>query len=63
MKTHAIERTSPKGEGQEFLGTCIMCGRKNLRGSAALEECDNPSGMPDAEVWRRVIDGPAAQSE
>lgn len=63
MRTHAIERTSPKGEGQDFVGTCIMCGRRGLRGRAALEECNNPSEMPDAEVWRRVVRGPSAQSE
>lgn len=56
MTTHAIERTSPKGG--PFFGTCMKCGRTNLPGSAALEPCDNPSGMSEDEALIMAIEGP-----
>lgn len=55
MGTHALNRTSPKGG--PFFGTCMKCGRKNLPSSAALEPCDNPSGMTDDEALIRAIEG------
>lgn len=45
MRTHVIERTSPKGPGQRFEGKCILCGLEDLPASAALEECGNPQGV------------------
>ncbi len=43
--THALRRTSPKGPGEKFIGTCIKCGKTGLPSSAVTEECDNPAGM------------------
>lgn len=41
MHFHVIERTSPKGPGQKFIGTCRLCGAKNLPATAAFEPCEN----------------------
>lgn len=46
--THALVRTSPKGE--LFRGTCIQCGTENLPMRAALEPCPNQRGMSQAEA-------------
>jgi hypothetical protein len=37
--THALTRTSLKGEGQRFIGRCAKCGKEGLDVGAALEEC------------------------
>lgn len=39
MVNHAVKRTSPYGE--EFIGTCMSCGLKDLPASAAQQECNN----------------------
>jgi hypothetical protein len=59
---HTIERTSPKGPGQKFLGTCILCRRQNLPMSAALEECDNPRGLTADEALMEAIEGPESRA-
>ncbi len=46
---HYVERTSPKGPGQPFIGTCRLCGKTDLKANAALEDCENPRGT-DAET-------------
>lgn len=48
-RTHILERTSPKGEGEVFIGKCTWCGRENLPSSAALERCIIPS-MDDKSI-------------
>ena len=52
---HVLERTSPKGEGQQFVGTCIRCGCQGLGERAVFEECDNVSGMTYEEALRNVL--------
>lgn len=52
--THALVRTSPMGG--KFLGTCRQCGRTNLPSSAALEYCDNPRGMTQADSLLEAIE-------
>lgn len=54
---HAIERTSPKGPGQKFIGTCRLCGTPNLPASAALEECPNQRGLTQDEALIEAIAG------
>jgi hypothetical protein len=54
---HAIERTSPKGPGSKFTGTCRLCGTPNLPASAALEECPNQRGLTQDEALIEAIDG------
>lgn len=61
-RTHHIERTSPKGEGQEFVGTCRLCGTPNLRASDALKECPNQRGLSEEEALIEIIEGPAVKS-
>ena len=54
---HAIERTSPKGEGQKFIGTCRLCGTPNLPASAALEDCQNVRELTQDEAVCETILG------
>jgi|RhiMethySRZTD1v2_1073278.scaffolds.fasta_scaffold118793_2 hypothetical protein len=58
MTYHAIERTSPKGPGQKFIGTCMRCGRTGLTSANMNEECENITGMTDDEALLKAIDGP-----
>lgn len=41
---HVIERTSPKGE--DFRGTCMLCGATDLKATDALTPCPNPNDVP-----------------
>lgn len=52
---HAIERTSPKG--QNFIGTCRLCGTPNLPMSAVHEECPNQRGLTQDEALIETITG------
>lgn len=60
QRTHALERTSPLGEA--FVGWCVLCGRRDLPSSAALERCDNPARVDSDEVLVALIEGPEEQS-
>jgi hypothetical protein len=53
---HHIERTSPKG--QDFIGTCILCGKPNLPAKAALEDCENVRGLTVEQAMCEVVQGP-----
>jgi hypothetical protein len=53
---HLIDRTSPKGEGQKFIGTCRLCGMTGLTTSDALKECLNPSSLTPDQVLIDAID-------
>jgi hypothetical protein len=55
---HSLERTSPKGRGQEFIGTCRLCGTPNLLMSAVFEDCPNPRGLTEDEALIEAIEGP-----
>lgn len=58
---HAIERTSPKGPGQTFIGTCRLCGVTGLKASAALEDCENVRGLtPDAALIETITGEPCS---
>lgn len=52
---HHINRTSPKG--QDFVGTCYLCGKQNLRAKDALEDCDNIRGLTDEEALVEAVTG------
>lgn len=54
---HALERTSPKGENEVFIGTCILCGKTGLPSSAVHEFCVNPRNMSEQEVLEASILG------
>ncbi len=52
---HHVERTSPKG--QDFMGTCRLCGMTGLKASAALEDCENVRGLTAEEALIESITG------
>jgi hypothetical protein len=57
---HSLERTSPKGEGQEFIGTCTLCGKRNVTSKMFFEEeCENVRGLTEDEALIKAIEGPA----
>ena len=55
MKTHSLTRTSPKGE--KFIGTCVLCGMKNLPIKSALMWCENIVGKTNEEAIIDAIVG------
>lgn len=61
MITHSIERTSPKGPGQKFIGVCFLCGTSGLTASDALKECPNQRGLTQDDALIEAIKGPARQ--
>lgn len=54
---HYVERTSPKGPGMPFIGTCRLCGKPDLPASAALEDCENVRGLTAEEALVETISG------
>ena len=55
---HHIERTSPKGKGQKFIGTCRLCGATGLTFEDAAKPCPNPRGLTPDESLLEAIDPP-----
>lgn len=55
---HAIERTSPKGPGQKFIGTCSLCGKPGLTFADMNEPCENVRGLTQDEALIEAIEGP-----
>jgi|UniRef100_A0A6H1ZB34 hypothetical protein len=55
---HAIERVSPKGPGQKFIGTCWQCAETNLTLADAKKPCVNISGLTETESLLMAITGP-----
>lgn len=55
MKTlyHSVERTSPKG--QNFVGTCQLCGKEGLTFENMEEPCENPRGLNQDEALLEAI--------
>lgn len=49
-RTHSLRRTSPKGPGQSFIGTCVLCGTPNLKAADAMKECPNQRGVTNDEA-------------
>lgn len=58
-KYHSLERTAPKGPGMPFIGTCVLCGTKNLPISAMQQECENWRGTSQDEALFEAINGPS----
>ena len=48
--SHSLRRTSPKGKGQPFIGTCMKCGMEGIPLSRMGEECVNPAGLNNEET-------------
>ena len=57
MNRHSIERTSPKGEGYKFIGTCRLCGTPNLTFANMDDECPNQRGLTADEALIEAIEG------
>ena len=55
ITTHALRRTSPKGKGVPFIGTCLRCGMRGLSSGAALERCENVAGLSDDEALLEAL--------
>jgi hypothetical protein len=56
--SHALTRTSPRGKGQPFIGTCIKCGLQNIPLSRMHEECVNPGNLSNADALAIVVRAP-----
>jgi len=54
---HAIIRTSPKGKGQKFVGTCMNCGKEDLTFSDMNKYCENVTGRTNSQNLMSVLDG------
>lgn len=52
---HHIQRTSPKG--QDFIGTCLLCGTAGLTIDDARKECENVRGLDEAQALDEVLTG------
>lgn len=56
---HAIERTSPKGPGQKFIGTCFKCGKPGLTIADMNQPCENIVGISEDDAIIAAIEGPS----
>lgn len=52
---HSIERTSPKGKGQPFIGVCVLCGEQNLSITDATKDCPNVRGLSQSEALVEAV--------
>jgi hypothetical protein len=55
-RPHALERTSPKG--QDFIGTCRLCGTPNLKTPFDDPPCPNQRGLSEDEALIEAIEPP-----
>jgi hypothetical protein len=58
-RTHSLERTSIVG--RNFLGTCVLCGQRNLTLADSLKPCPNPSGVTEDQAVVNALDAPASE--
>lgn len=56
-RVHSLRRTSKKGPGQEFIGTCVNCGKENLTWIHMSEFCKNPRRITEDEVVIEAMRG------
>lgn len=53
---HSLVRTSPKGKGQDYIGTCTKCGKENLTfEDMKIEECPNIRGVTEKEALMEAL--------
>ena len=55
---HSLERTSPKGEGHDFVGRCTKCGKTDLKSPFEDLPCTNPAGRTQDDDLIDAIEGP-----
>ena len=62
--THLIDRTSPTGRGERFIGKCRWCGRENLRMRDALAHCDaaEQRSIDQSESLMQALESPIQSS-
>ncbi len=53
--SHSLIRTSRKGPGQKFVGTCIKCGKPDLPFEAAHEPCPHDAIVSDAAALTQIL--------
>jgi len=55
---HSLRRTSPKGPGSPFTGTCVNCGKQNVTNKQFFDEdCPNMRGVTEDEALIEAIMG------
>ena len=52
---HALIRTSAKGKGCKFIGTCTKCGKENLPMTAVHESCPQDEIVSDAAALVQIL--------
>ena len=61
MTQHAIRRTSPKGLGQTFIGTCSKCGQEGLTlEDMDRDDCPNVRGISDEDALLEILENPVS---
>ena len=56
-RRHSLRRTSPKGEGFTFIGTCVLCGVEGLTFADMNKPCENVRGLSQDEALIEAIEG------
>jgi hypothetical protein len=56
-RLHSVRRTSPKGEGQKFVGVCVLCGQQGLTLSDMNQECPNQRGLSQRDALIEAVTG------
>ena len=58
MKHPLVNRTSPTGKGQPFIGTCAACGKKDIRlPEMSNDYCPNQRGLTNEQALIEAIEG------
>lgn len=55
---HSLQRTSPKG--QDFVGTCTLCGTPGLTMKNVHDECPNQRSLTQEEAVLEAVTGKIA---
>ena len=55
---HCTNRTSPLGE--DYIGTCYLCGKTGIGDAEMFEECKNPNGLTQGEAIIEALENPAS---
>lgn len=51
---HSLERTSPKGS--QFIGRCVLCGKRGLTFVDIDEHCENPIAATQDEALLQALE-------
>jgi hypothetical protein len=53
-RMHCTRRTSPFGE--DYIGTCYLCGKTGIGDAEMFEECENFRGLTQGEALVEAIE-------